>query len=214
MVVVMAMLDGEAEVELALAVAVAARATAPLTLAVVAQPTPCGRGLPGSTAVARLRRVADAVVVVPATPAPWLPSAIPGGPDSGRETEITMGRTVEALTRQVTMPGSINLRLTDLRELFRGGMEARAGVGRSAGDPGEAAGQALRSSSLADLPLASADACLVTVTGGADLPLSALSAVGSRVEVVAGRETQVVCGDVRNPRLANVIQVTIVAAAR
>jgi len=55
---------------------------------------------------------------------------------------------------------------------------------------------------------------MVTVAGGADLPLSALHTVGSRVEAVAGRETQVICGEVRDLRLTNVIQVTIVAAAR
>jgi cell division protein FtsZ len=167
--------------------------------------------------LAKLRKTADTVVVVPNDK---LMSLVPDLPLNAafRVSDEILADSLKGTTEMVTKPGLVNLDFADLRTVLSNGGTAVIGLGESTSETFsenraiEAIEEAIQSP-LLDVDISSADRALVNVIGGPDMTLQEAEAA---VEYISGKinpDANIIWGAQIDENLGkNVVRVMLVVS--
>lgn len=163
-------------------------------------------------AEAALAGLVDAVATIPNDDVRATTPADVTVEDAFHAIDDAVHRNVAEIVEMVAVPGRINLDFADARAALRGGGAAAMGTGRASGETraSDAARAAIAATRLED-GIRGAGSVLVNVSGSRKLRLAELDAVAETVLGATGRETNLVFGVGVRPKLADELQVTIVA---
>ena len=186
-----------------------------LTLAVVTKPFAfegSRKARVAQDAEAALAGLVDAVATIPNDDVRTTTPADVTVEDAFHAIDEAVHRNVAEIVDMVAVPGRINLDFADARAVLRGGGAAAMGSGRAAGDnrAADAARSAIAATRMDD-GIRGARSVLVNVSGSRKLRLAELDAVAETVLAATGRETNLIFGVGVRPKLADELQVTIVA---
>ena len=186
-----------------------------LTLAVVTKPFAfegSRKARAAQDAEAALAGLVDAVATIPNDDVRTTTPADVTVEDAFRAIDEAVHRNVAEIVEMVAVPGRINLDFADARAVLHGGGAAAMGSGRASGEnrAADAARSAIVATRLND-GIRGARSVLVNVSGSRRLRLSELDAVAETVLEATGRETNLIFGVGVRPKLADELQVTIVA---
>ena len=186
-----------------------------LTLAVVTKPFAfegSRKARIAQDAEAALAGLVDAVATIPNDDVRTTTPAEVTVEDAFHAIDEAVHRNVAEIVEMVAVPGRINLDFADARAVLRGGGAGSVGSGRAAGENRavDAARSAIAATRLDD-GIRGARSVLVNVSGSRKLRLAELDAVAETILAATGRETNLTFGVGVRPKLADELQVTIVA---
>jgi cell division protein FtsZ len=186
-----------------------------LTLAVVTKPFAfegSRKARIAQDAEAALAGLVDAVATIPNDDVRTTAPAEVTVEDAFHAIDEAVHRNVAEIVEMVAVPGRINLDFADARAILRGGGAGAVGSGRAAGEnrAADAARSAIAATRLDD-GIRGAPSVLVNVSGSRKLRLAELDAVAETVLAATGRETNLIFGVGVRPKLADELQVTVVA---
>jgi cell division protein FtsZ len=121
-------------------------------------------------------------------------------------------QAVQGISDVITMPGLINLDFADIRSIIQDAGSALMGIGRASGPDRavEAARQATESP-MVGLSVAGARGILFNITGSANLSLHEMADAAEEVRLAAHPEANIIFGACVDDRMADEVQVTVIA---
>jgi cell division protein FtsZ len=160
--------------------------------------------------LARMRTVADTVIVVPNDKLLELAPRLPLNAAFKVADELLM-RSIKGITELITKPGLVNLDFADLKTIMRGGGVAMIGLGESDGDhrAAEAVREALHSP-LLDVDISQATGALVNVIGGPDMTIQESESVVEELYARIDPDARIIWGTSVEPQLDHTIRVMVV----
>jgi cell division protein FtsZ len=160
--------------------------------------------------LAKLREVADTVIVIPNDKlleiAPDLPIAA-----AFKVADQLLMDAIKGITEMITKPGLINLDFADVRTVLQNGGVAMIGIGESDTDnrAAEAVDEALNSP-LLDVDITGAKGALVNVVGSPDMTLEEAERIVGRVSEALESEAQIIWGAQISEELKNAVRVMVI----
>ncbi|OOF70226.1 cell division protein FtsZ [Rodentibacter caecimuris] len=123
---------------------------------------------------------------------------------------------VTGISDMITSPGMINLDFADVKTVMSEMGRSMMGSGFAQGSTGDgraekAAEEAIASPLLEDVDLSGAKGILINVSGGFDVGLDELDAIGNMVKSLAAEDATVIVGTALLPEVTDEIRVTLVA---
>jgi cell division protein FtsZ len=196
-------------------VAAVARELDALTVAVVTRPFTFEgrkRGQQAGDGVEQLRRVADAVIIIPNDRLLDVVERNTTMVEAFRFADDVLRQGVQGITDLITVPGLINLDFADVRTIMKDAGTALMGIGTASGDnrAAEAAQQAI-ASPLLETSISGARGILLNVTGGGDLSLYEVNEAAQAIAEAAHDEANIIFGAVVDERLEGRMTVTVIA---
>ncbi len=160
--------------------------------------------------LARLRAVADTVIVVPNDKLLELAPRLPLNAAFKVADELLM-RSIKGITELITKPGLVNLDFADLKTIMRGGGVAMIGMGEADGDnrAQEAVREALHSP-LLDIDISDATGALVNVIGGPDMTIHESESVVEEIYARIDPDARIIWGTSVDPELDHTIRAMVV----
>jgi cell division protein FtsZ len=160
--------------------------------------------------LARLRAVADTVIVVPNDKLLELAPRLPLNAAFKVADEILM-RSIKGISELITKPGLVNLDFADLKTIMKGGGVAMIGMGEADGDNRamEAVREALHSP-LLDIDISEASGALVNVIGGPDMTISESESVVEEIYARVDPDARIIWGTSIDPELDHTIRAMVV----
>lgn len=160
--------------------------------------------------LAKLREVADTVIVIPNDKLLQLAPRLPLNAAFKVADELLM-RSIKGITELITKPGLVNLDFADLKTIMRHGGVAMIGLGESDGEERavEAVLQALNSP-LLDVDISNATGALVNVIGGADMTLAESERVVEEIHHRINPDARIIWGTSVDPALNHTIRAMVV----
>lgn len=194
-------------------VAEVAKKSGALTVGVVTLPfTVEGsrRRLNAEEGLARLREIADTVIVIPNDKLLQLAPDLAIGAAFKVADQLLMD-AIKGITEMITKPGLINLDFADVRTVLQDGGVAMLGIGESDTDnrAKEAVDEALNSP-LLDVDITGAKGALVNVVGSPDMTLEEAEKIVSRVSESLDPEANVIWGAQISENMKNAVRVMVV----
>lgn len=160
--------------------------------------------------LARLRQVADTVIVIPNDKllevAPDLPIAA-----AFKVADQLLMDAIKGITEMITKPGLINLDFADVQTVLQNGGVAMIGIGESDTEnrAAEAVNEALNSP-LLDVDITGAKGALVNVVGSPDMTLEEAERVVGHVSEALDPEAQVIWGAQISEDMKNALRVMVI----
>jgi cell division protein FtsZ len=162
------------------------------------------------TGLAKLREVADTVIVIPNDKLLQIAPRLPLQAAFKVADELLM-RAIKGITELITKPGLVNLDFADLRTIMRHGGVAMIGLGESDGEERarDAVLEALNSP-LLDVDISGATGALVNVIGGPDMTLQESERVVEEIHTRVNPDARIIWGTSIDPDLDGQIRAMVV----
>jgi cell division protein FtsZ len=162
------------------------------------------------TGLAKLREVADTVIVIPNDKLLQIAPRLPLQAAFKVADELLM-RAIKGITELITKPGLVNLDFADLRTIMRHGGVAMIGLGESEGEERarDAVLEALNSP-LLDVDITGATGALVNVIGGPDMTLQESERVVEEIHQRVNPDARIIWGTSVDPNLDGQIRAMVV----
>lgn len=122
-------------------------------------------------------------------------------------------RVVQGITDLVTLPGMINLNLSDVEAVLRGAGTVLIGLGEGKGErkTREALEQAIQSPLLERGSIRGSTKVIINITGGNDLSLREATEAAGMIKQFTGVETDIIFGVVIKSELHGTVRITVIA---
>lgn len=189
-----------------------------LTLAVVTLPFKVEgtvRRENAEAGLARLKNVADTVIVIPNDKLLDLVPRLPLNAAFKVADEILMN-AIKGITEMITKPGLVNLDFNDLRTIMKQGGVAMIGLGES--DTPDRSTEAVLyalNSPLLDVDVSQATGALVNVVGGADMTLKEAEGAVEEIYSRISRNARIIWGATVDPSMGRLMRVmTVIVGVR
>ncbi len=162
--------------------------------------------------IARLAENVDTLIVIPNDRLKEV-SAGASIQEAFRNADDVLRMGVQGISEVITRPGEVNLDFADVRSVMTEAGTALLGVGIGSGRSRaiEAAQAAINSPLLEAGRIDGAKGCLVNITGGTDLTLDDVNAVGEVISDVVDQDANIIVGQAVNEDMDGEIQVTVIA---
>ncbi len=186
-----------------------------LTVAIVTRPFSFEgrkRGQQAADGIDEVRRVADAVIIIPNDRLLQVVERNTTMVEAFRFADDVLRQGVQGITDLITVPGLINLDVADVRTIMKDAGTALMGIGSATGDTRstEAANQAV-ASPLLETSISGARGILLNITGGRDLSLYEVNEAAQTIAEAAHDEANIIFGAVVDERLEGRMTVTVIA---
>jgi cell division protein FtsZ len=196
-------------------IAAVARELDALTVAIVTRPFTFEgrkRSQQAAEGIEELRRVADAVIIIPNERLLQVVERTTTMVEAFRFADDVLRQGVQGITDLITVPGLINLDFADVRTIMKDTGTALMGIGLASGDnrAAEAATQAI-ASPLLETSISGARGILLNITGGKDLSLYEVNDAAQTIAEAAHDEANIIFGAVVDERLEGRMTVTVIA---
>jgi len=162
--------------------------------------------------IARLAENVDTLIVIPNDRLKEV-SAGASIQEAFMNADDVLRMGVQGISEVITRPGEVNLDFADVRSVMTEAGTALLGVGIGSGRSRaiEAAQAAINSPLLEAGRIDGAKGCLVNITGGRDLTLDDVNAVGEVISDVVDQDANIIVGQAVNEDMDGEIQVTVIA---
>ena len=162
--------------------------------------------------IARLAENVDTLIVIPND---RLKEVASGSSiqEAFRNADDVLRMGVKGISEIITCPGQINVDFADVRSVMTEAGSALLGMGIGSGRSRalEAAQAAINSPLLEAGRIDGAKGCVVNITGGKDLTLDDVNAVGEVISEVVDQDANIILGTAINESMEGEVQVTIIA---
>ncbi len=162
--------------------------------------------------IARLAENVDTLIVIPND---RLKEVSTGASiqEAFRNADDVLRMGVQGISEVITRPGEVNLDFADVRSVMTEAGTALLGMGIGSGRSRamEAAQSAINSPLLEAGRIDGAKGCLVNITGGKDMTLDDVTAVGDVISDVVDQDANIIVGQAVNESMEGEIQVTVIA---
>ena len=162
--------------------------------------------------IARLAENVDTLIVIPND---RLKEVASGSSiqEAFRNADDVLRMGVKGISEIITCPGQINVDFADIRSVMTEAGSALLGMGVGSGRSRalEAAQAAINSPLLEAGRIDGAKGCVVNITGGKDLTLDDVNAVGEVISEVVDQDANIILGTAINESMEGEVQVTIIA---
>ena len=196
-------------------VAEVAKQSGALTIAIVTKPFSFEgkrRMRQAEEGIARLAENVDTLIVIPND---RLKEVASGSSiqEAFRNADDVLRMGVKGISEIITCPGQINVDFADVRSVMTEAGTALLGMGIGSGRSRalEAAQAAINSPLLEAGRIDGAKGCVVNITGGEDLTLDDVNAVGEIISQVVDQEANIILGTAINESMEGEVQVTMIA---
>ena len=162
--------------------------------------------------IARLAENVDTLIVIPNDRLKEV-SAGASIQEAFRNADDVLRMGVQGISEVITRPGEVNLDFADVRSVMTEAGTALLGMGIGSGRSRamEAAQAAINSPLLEAGRIDGAKGCLVNITGGIDMTLDDVTAVGEVISDVVDKDANIIVGQAVNESMEGEIQVTVIA---
>ncbi len=162
--------------------------------------------------IARLAENVDTLIVIPNDRLKEV-SAGASIQEAFRNADDVLRMGVQGISEVITRPGEVNLDFADVRSVMTEAGTALLGMGIGSGRSRamEAAQAAINSPLLEAGRIDGAKGCLVNITGGIDMTLDDVTAVGDVISDVVDKDANIIVGQAVNQSMEGEIQVTVIA---
>ncbi len=162
--------------------------------------------------IARLAENVDTLIVIPNDRLKEV-SAGASIQEAFRNADDVLRMGVQGISEVITRPGEVNLDFADVRSVMTEAGTALLGMGIGSGRSRamEAAQAAINSPLLEAGRIDGAKGCLVNITGGKDMTLDDVTAVGDVISEVVDQDANIIVGQAVNESMEGEIQVTVIA---
>ena len=162
--------------------------------------------------IARLAENVDTLIVIPNDRLKEV-SAGASIQEAFRNADDVLRMGVQGISEVITRPGEVNLDFADVRSVMTEAGTALLGMGIGSGRSRamEAAQAAINSPLLEAGRIDGAKGCLVNITGGKDMTLDDVTAVGEVISDVVDKDANIIVGQAVNESMEGEIQVTVIA---
>ena len=162
--------------------------------------------------IARLAENVDTLIVIPNDRLKEV-SAGASIQEAFRNADDVLRMGVQGISEVITRPGEVNLDFADVRSVMTEAGTALLGMGIGSGrSRAMAAAQAAINSPLLEAGrIDGAKGCLVNITGGIDMTLDDVTAVGEVISNVVDKDANIIVGQAVNELMEGEIQVTVIA---
>jgi len=162
--------------------------------------------------IARLAENVDTLIVIPNDRLKEV-SAGASIQEAFRNADDVLRMGVQGISEVITRPGEVNLDFADVRSVMTEAGTALLGMGIGSGRSRamEAAQAAINSPLLEAGRIDGAKGCLVNITGGIDMTLDDVTAVGEVISNVVDKDANIIVGQAVNELMEGEIQVTVIA---
>ncbi len=162
--------------------------------------------------IARLAENVDTLIVIPNDRLKEV-SAGASIQEAFRNADDVLRMGVQGISEVITRPGEVNLDFADVRSVMTEAGTALLGMGIGSGRSRamEAAQAAINSPLLEAGRIDGAKGCLVNITGGKDMTLDDVTAVGEVISDVVDQDANIIVGQAVNQSMEGEIQVTVIA---
>ena len=162
--------------------------------------------------IARLAENVDTLIVIPNDRLKEV-SAGASIQEAFRNADDVLRMGVQGISEVITRPGEVNLDFADVRSVMTEAGTALLGMGIGSGRSRamEAAQAAINSPLLEAGRIDGAKGCLVNITGGIDMTLDDVTAVGDVISDVVDKDANIIVGQAVNESMEGEIQVTVIA---
>jgi len=162
--------------------------------------------------IARLAENVDTLIVIPNDRLKEV-SAGASIQEAFRNADDVLRMGVQGISEVITRPGEVNLDFADVRSVMTEAGTALLGMGIGSGRSRamEAAQAAINSPLLEAGRIDGAKGCLVNITGGKDMTLDDVTAVGEVISDVVDQDANIIVGQAVNESMEGEIQVTVIA---
>ena len=162
--------------------------------------------------IARLAENVDTLIVIPNDRL----KEVTGGAsiqEAFRNADDVLRMGVKGISEIITCPGEVNVDFADVRSVMTEAGTALLGMGVGSGRSRalEAAQAAMNSPLLEAGRIDGAKGCVVNITGGADLTLDDVTAVGEVISDVVDQDANIIVGTAINESMEGEVQVTVIA---
>lgn len=119
---------------------------------------------------------------------------------------------IQGISELITLPALINLDFNDVRTIMKDSGAALMAIGVASGEERAlAAAQQAITSPLLDITISGAKGVLLNVTGGEDLALHEVNQAAELIRQTASSDANIIFGAAIDPRMADRIQITVIA---
>ena len=162
--------------------------------------------------IARLAENVDTLIVIPNDRLKEV-SAGASIQEAFKNADDVLRMGVQGISEVITRPGEVNLDFADVRSVMTEAGTALLGMGIGSGRSRamEAAQAAINSPLLEAGRIDGAKGCLVNITGGKDMTLDDVTAVGEVISDVVDQDANIIVGQAVNESMEGEIQVTVIA---
>ena len=162
--------------------------------------------------IARLAENVDTLIVIPNDRLKEVASGA-SIQEAFRNADDVLRMGVKGISEIITCPGQINVDFADVRSVMTEAGSALLGMGIGSGRSRalEAAQAAINSPLLEAGRIDGAKGCVVNITGGKDLTLDDVNAVGEVISEVVDQDANIILGTAINESMEGEVQVTIIA---
>lgn len=192
-----------------------AKGTRILTLAIVTKPFSFeghARAERAENGLENLKENVDALIVIPNDK---LLEVAAGAPitQAFELADDVLRRGVQGITDLVTLPGMINLNLSDVESVLRGAGTVMIGIGEGKGERKVRAAleEAVQSPLLERGSIQGATKAILNITGGGDLALREATEAASFIQRFTGVDTDITFGMVIKDELEGLVRITVIA---
>jgi len=133
--------------------------------------------------------------------------------DAFRMADNVLYQATKGISDLITVAGLINCDFADVRTVMLEMGDALMGTGEAGGEDRAsiAAHEAISSPLLENVSIAGARGVLINVTGGPDMTLFDVNDATSKIYDAAGADANIIVGAVIDPRLKDIVRVTVIA---
>lgn len=186
-----------------------------LTLAIVTKPFSFeghARAERAEKGLEELRKNVDALIIIPNDKLLEVAAGVPIT-QAFELADDVLRRGVQGITDLVTLPGMINLNLSDVENVLRGAGTVMIGIGEGKGErkAREALEEAVQSPLLERGSIQGATKAILNITGGNDLSLREATEAASLVQRFTGVDTDITFGAVIKDELEGMVRITVIA---
>ena len=162
--------------------------------------------------IARLAENVDTLIVIPNDRLKEVASGA-SIQEAFRNADDVLRMGVKGISEIITCPGQINVDFADVRSVMTEAGTALLGMGIGSGRSRalEAAQAAINSPLLEAGRIDGAKGCVVNITGGEDLTLDDVNAVGEIISDVVDQDANIILGTAINKSMEGEVQVTMIA---
>ena len=162
--------------------------------------------------ISRLAENVDTLIVIPNDRLKEVASGA-SIQEAFRNADDVLRMGVKGISEIITCPGQINVDFADVRSVMTEAGTALLGMGIGSGRSRalEAAQAAINSPLLEAGRIDGAKGCVVNITGGKDLTLDDVNAVGEVISNVVDQDANIILGTAINESMESEVQVTIIA---
>ena len=196
-------------------VAEVAKQSGALTIAIVTKPFSFEgkrRMRQAEEGIARLAENVDTLIVIPNDRLKEVASGA-SIQEAFRNADDVLRMGVKGISEIITCPGQINVDFADVRSVMTEAGTALLGMGIGSGRSRavEAAQAAINSPLLEAGRIDGSKGCVVNITGGEDLTLDDVNAVGEIISQVVDQDANIILGTAINQSMEGEVQVTMIA---